>query len=86
MEVIHVSSRGQIVIPEHVRKRTGIQEGSRLILQEEENRIILKKESFVETQLSAIKRKEDFAWLSLSEKTLAKDWLSPEEDAAWKNL
>jgi len=31
-EIIHVSSRGQVVIPEHARKRIGLGKGSKLLL------------------------------------------------------
>jgi len=29
---------------------------------------------------------EERGWLSLAEKSWAKDWLTPEEDKAWKHL
>ena len=29
---------------------------------------------------------EELGWLSLAEKSWAKDWLTPEEDKAWKHL
>lgn len=86
MELIHVSSRGQIVIPEQVRKRMGIKKGVRLVLHEHRNELILIKEDDIEKQMLNFERKEDFGWLLVSEKSLAKDWLSPEEDEAWKNL
>jgi AbrB family looped-hinge helix DNA binding protein len=86
MELIRVSSRGQIVIPENVRKRNGIKKGIRLILQERNNELVLKKESDVEKQLIKLGKKEELDWLLVAEKSLAKDWLSPEEDEAWKNL
>ncbi|MBU0627591.1 MAG: AbrB/MazE/SpoVT family DNA-binding domain-containing protein [Nanoarchaeota archaeon] len=93
MEIIKTSSRGQIVIPEEVRKRYKIKEGTRLVMMEEGGKLILELESKVSqlirqrnTNISKIKGKESLNLLMASEKVLAKDWLSKEDDKAWKNL
>ncbi len=65
-----MSSKGQIVIPSDMRK--DIKEGDKLILVRTKDEIIIKK-SIPESAL-------------LSEKSLAKNWLSKQEDEAWKNL
>ncbi|MEK6950301.1 MAG: AbrB/MazE/SpoVT family DNA-binding domain-containing protein [Nanoarchaeota archaeon] len=44
IETITVSSRGQIVIPERVRKELEIVAGMKLVLTKEETRLILEKE------------------------------------------
>ncbi len=44
IETITVSSRGQIVIPERVRKELGIVEGMKLVLLEDKGGILLEKE------------------------------------------
>ncbi|MBI2004478.1 AbrB/MazE/SpoVT family DNA-binding domain-containing protein [Candidatus Pacearchaeota archaeon] len=70
IDTTKMSSRGQVVIPIEMRK--GINEGDKLIIIKRDNEIILKK-SLPETAL----------W---SEKSLAKTWLTKEEDEAWKDL
>lgn len=65
-----MSSRGQVVIPLEMRK--DIKKGDSLIVIRKDDEIILKK-SISE-------------WTLLSEKSLAKTWLSKEEDEAWKDL
>ena len=67
-----MSSRGQVVIPLDLRK--GINEGDKLIVIRKGNEIILKK-SFPLPEMAL-----------LSEPSLAKTWLSKEEDEAWKDL
>lgn len=44
LETVKVSSRGQIVIPENVRKRLNIVEGTKLILIKDGETIILERE------------------------------------------
>ena len=70
IQTTKMSSRGQVVIPLELRK--DINEGDRLIIIKKNDEIILKK-SIPETAL----------W---SEKSLAKTWLTKEEDEAWKDL
>ncbi len=80
MDIIPVSSRGQIVIPEHIRKKYRIAQGTRLVLQEKGTSLVLKKESEVEKLLS-----DDRDLLLTAETSLA-DWNTLEEDKAWKDL
>ena len=65
-----MSSRGQVVIPLDMRK--DIPEGQKLIIIKKDNEIIIKK-SISETAL-------------LSEKSLAKAWLSKEDEEAFAYL
>ena len=44
MDIVHVSSKGQIVIPKSVREHLKFTAGSRLILIERKDAVILKKE------------------------------------------
>lgn len=37
-----VSSKGQIVIPASIRRRLGIKQGTRILIEEKDNKIILK--------------------------------------------
>ncbi|WP_048148662.1 AbrB/MazE/SpoVT family DNA-binding domain-containing protein [Palaeococcus ferrophilus] len=43
MEVVRVSSKGQVVIPKEVRERLGIKEGEYLLLVQEGDLILMKK-------------------------------------------
>lgn len=65
-----LSSRGQIVIPLEMRKN--LKEGDKLIVIKNGEDLIIKK-SIPETLLA-------------SHKSLAKTWLTDEEDNAWKDL
>lgn len=82
MEVITVSSKGQIVIPERVRKHLGIKTGSKLVLLEKEGNIVLKQEADVENCLKEAERKEAIGWMILGEESLKKTWDNP-YDEVW---
>ncbi len=83
IETLKVSSRGQIVIPEELRKELGIKEGTKLILIKEENRIIIEKEAEFLKRLKGID-KEKAGWLALAEKSLEKMWDNKKDDEIWK--
>lgn len=70
INIIKMSSKGQIVIP--LEMRGEIKEGDKLIVIKKNDEIILKK---------AIPEN-----LLLSHKSLAKIWLNKKEDEAWKDL
>ena len=70
IDTTRMSSRGQVVIPLDMRK--DIQEGDKLIVIRKNDEIILKKE-IPETAI-------------LSEKSLAKAWLSKEDEEAFAYL
>lgn len=97
MQIIKTSSRGQIVIPEEIRKKHKIKEGTKLVLFEEDGKLILEKENNFEATIKELKlqRKksllnridpETLNLMMASEKSLAKDWLSKEDEEAWKDL
>ncbi len=83
MEIINVSSKGQIVIPENVRKHLNIKTGVKLVLFEKENFIVLKKEEDVSRQLEEYDRMEARGWLALAEKSLKKVWDNKKDDETW---
>ncbi len=83
MDVLSVSSRGQIVIPEKVRRRFKITKGSKLVLIEQDDALILKKEEDVAAQL-AFDRQERAGWQMLTAHSLKKVWDNPEDEAEWK--
>ena len=70
IDTTKMSSRGQVVIPLDMRE--GINEGDKLIVIRKDDEIILKK-SIPETAI-------------LSEKSLAKAWLSEEDEEAFAYL
>ncbi len=72
-----VTDKGQVAIPKNIRKIEGFKEGTKVAILAFENRIELRPlEQFSEKMFTAL----------ASEKSLAKDWLSKEEDEAWKDL
>lgn len=81
IETVKVSSRGQIVIPESMRNALGIEEGSKLVLVKEDNKITVETESEFMKALRI--DKERLGWLMLAEKSLAKIWDNPKDDETW---
>jgi len=77
MDVIPVSTKGQIVIPEAVRKRHHIKPGSRLVLVERGDMLVLRRESDVEHNIGS-------AWTALAERSLKKTWDNPKDGKEWK--
>jgi AbrB family looped-hinge helix DNA binding protein len=79
MEIVKTSSRGQLVIPEEVRKRYNIKEGTKLILIEDGSRIILEKEEKIKEILN-----EERGWKSISEESLNEVWDNDKDDKIWE--
>ncbi len=82
IETIKVSSRGQIVIPERIRKELDIGEGTKLILIEKNNTIVLEKESQFIKKINDI-NPESLGWLALAENSLKKIWDNKKDDETW---
>lgn len=78
VEVVTVSEKGQIVLPKKVRSEMRVGKGSKLLLVEKQGKVTL-------TKVDNLLKGNLFTVLA-SEKALAKDWLSEEEEEAWKNL
>lgn len=83
MDIISVSSKGQIVIPEKVRKNLKIKEGSKLALFEQDGVLLLKKEEDVEKIIYDNQKKEMIGWMLLAEKSLKDIWDNPKDDKHW---
>ena len=81
--IINVSSRGQIVIPENIRKNLGIKEGSKLIAIEKNGELILKRESDIIKKLEKSDEKEESGWLALAEQSLNNIWHNKKDEKAW---
>jgi len=84
IDIINVSSRGQIVIPEKIRKRFRLRQGSKLILVEKENCLILKRGEEIAEQTKIDDQKEFVGWISLAEQSLKEIWDNPKDDKIWQ--
>lgn len=72
-----ITEKGQIAIPKDIRELEGFEEGDKIAILAFEDRVELRPlKQFSEQMFTAL----------ASEKALAKDWLSKEDEAAWKNL
>ncbi len=72
-----ITRKGQIAIPRDIRKIEGFEEGKKIAILAFSNHIELRP-------LKQFNKK--LATAFASEKSLAKDWLSKEDEKAWKNL
>lgn len=79
LRTVNVNSRGQLVIPEDIRKDLGIDKTTTLVLIKKEGDILLKKESEV---LESIE--EDRFWKALSYKAMENAW--DKEDEVWEKF
>mgnify|MGYP001607272871 CR=1 FL=1 len=79
IRTVRITGRGQISIPSVVRARAGFEEGAKVNVIAYDDRVELrpmKKEKISDAMMCAI----------MSEEALAKNWDTPEEDEAWKDL
>lgn len=78
-KTVQITGKGQVVIPKEVRERLGLTKGSKLImLQKDENIVMHKPEEFE-------KILEDFSeFTQASEKALADVW-KDEKDDVWES-
>jgi AbrB family looped-hinge helix DNA binding protein len=77
MKTSKITSKGQIAIPKDIRELEGFKEGSKIAILAFENRIELRPLNQINEKMFTARA---------SEKSLAKNWLSKEDDEAWKNL
>jgi len=75
MELIKVGEKGQIVIPKKMRDDLKIGKGTRLIITEDNSKIIIKKAALEEDQL----------WMIAGEETLKKTW-DNKHDERWNDV
>lgn len=77
MKTAKITEKGQIAIPRDIRELDGFEEGDKIVILAFEDRV----------ELRPLKQFRDKMFTALiSEKSLAKDWLSKEDEEAWKNL
>jgi|SRR3989338_2412097 len=79
IRTVAVNERGQIVIPEDIRKELGIEGSATLVLIEKEGEIVIKKESDV---LSAMN--EDTFWKAAAKESMKRAW--SKEDEVWDKI
>ncbi len=72
-----ITSKGQIAIPKDIREIEGFREGEKIV--------ILAFDDHVELRPMQKMNEKMFPALA-SEAVLAKDWLSKEDEEAWKDL
>ena len=66
-----------------MRKKQGIKEGTRLILFEEGDKIIIEKEEKISMLLKQ-KMSEEKGWQKLSEQSLKEVWDNKEDEITWR--
>lgn len=72
-----ITEKGQIAIPKDIRDLEGFKKGSKVAILAFEDRI----------ELRSMKHLSERMFTALaSEKSLAKEWNSKEDDEVWKNL
>lgn len=74
-EIITVGEKGQIVIPKKIRNDFNIQKGTKLIIKEEGEKVILKPIKLTETEL----------FMLASEESLKKTW-DNKYDSKWDEV
>ncbi len=77
MKTATITGKGQIAIPKNIRESEGFKEGAKVA--------IIAFEDHIEIR-SLKQANEKMVTTLASEKALAKDWLSKEDEEAWKNL
>ena len=80
VRTVSVNGRGQIVIPEDIRKDFGIAGESTLVLIERGREIVLRKESDV---LEAMENEDKF-WIAMSHAAMERAW--NKEDEIWDKI
>ena len=79
IRTVKITRKGQVSIPSAVRARAGFEEGAKINIVAYDDRVELrpmKKEKLSDAMLAML----------ASEKAFAKNWLSKEDEEAWKDL
>jgi antitoxin PrlF len=76
MDMSRLTSKHQATVPAEVRAALGLKAGDTIEWEVDESGIArVRKAAPV-----------DRAWMKLSEESFAEDWLSPEDEEAWRDL
>mgnify|MGYP001615169563 CR=1 FL=1 len=84
MEIVKTSSKGQLVIPENIRIKHNIKDGTRFILIEQGDKLILEREEKIDKILLKEKELEEKGWNALAEESLKEVWDNEKDDKVWK--
>jgi len=84
MRTATITDKGQIAIPRDMREMDGFEEGDKIAIIAYNDHIELRPLEQVSKKLDFTK--EGILTALASERSLAKIWLTKEEDEAWKNL
>ena len=79
IRTVNVNERGQIVIPEDIRKDLGIVDSTTLVMIEKDGEILIRKENDVLLALD-----DDSFWRSVAKESLKRAW--NKEDNAWDKI
>jgi AbrB family looped-hinge helix DNA binding protein len=79
---IKVSAKGQIVIPGDIRRKLRIKQGSKQVLRQMGNKLIIIPERDFEAELLS-QEKEDEGWQKLASRSLKELWDNTEDEAEW---
>ena len=79
-----ITEKGQIAIPKSIRKLNGFENGKKIAVMAFEDYVELRPLEQIDKKINF--SKETISTALISEKSLAKDWLSDEDEEAWKDL
>ncbi|HLD49479.1 MAG TPA: AbrB/MazE/SpoVT family DNA-binding domain-containing protein [archaeon] len=79
IRTVAMNERGQIVIPEDIRKDFGIESASTLVLIESEGEIVIKRELDVFQAID-----DDKFWKAISKESMKNTW--HKEDKVWDKI
>jgi len=74
-DIVSVGEKGQIVIPKKMRNDLKIEKGTKLVVVEEKDKLVIKK----------ISLDEDSLWMLVGEETLKKTW-DNKYDERWNDV
>ena len=80
LRTVSLNERGQMVIPEDIRKDFGIRGATTLVIIEKNNELVLKKES----EVLEVMEREDKFWKFLSREAMKRAW--NKEDEIWDKI
>ena len=83
LKTVKITSKGQIAIPKEIREMEGFKEGTKIALLAFDDHVEIRPLNYIK---KADLAKEGALTYVMSESSLAKDWLTKEEDEAWKHL
>lgn len=85
LDIIKMSSKGQVVIPEAIRKKLKLKVGSRLVIRRKGRGFYIEpEESFMKLMSEFEEKKEDLGWMMIAQESMKDIWDNPEDEEEWK--